>query len=73
MSVVQSLYMLETYFETPYSAVDESYMLKTFDEDDICECLEKGLVKRRCVKSCHTKSPYFVYSLSEKGRRFCEQ
>lgn len=73
MSLLESLYTIETYFEAPYYAMDEKTMASMFEAGAIEENLESGMIEKKCVQLCANKCPYFVYCLSDKGRRFCEQ
>ena len=74
MSIVYDLFALENFFETSFSGIPADQLEKFHSRKDIQKACDKGLIERRCVYcNCKETPSYFIYALSDKGRRSCEK
>ena len=71
--MLEALYMIETYFETPFSAMCEDEIKRLFDDTEINRHINDGHIERRCITPIKDEDRYYLYKLSEKGRRLCER
>ena len=69
--MLKELYLLETYFETPFSAMCEDDFLKRFGAKEVQTAYKSGFLRKRFVNGSEKNEPYYIYSLSDKGRAYC--
>lgn len=70
--MLRDLYLLQAYFDPPFSVIYEEDLLKRFDEQQLSAAIKKGWLEWRDITPCRPYSPdkknARVFWLSYKGK-----
>lgn len=66
--MLTDLYLLETYFEEPFTGIYERDLVRRYGPQEVERALQDGLIER-CALPCVKNAGNCLCRLSEKGRR----